>query len=90
MSALLTKEESAIALEHGWTLSDVYDLKLQRWLIVILPAVFGHPPLATAEAAASYVITLAKQGHALSIKALRMVMAGPIAKTQTKPKKEKR
>ena len=87
MYDLLSKEESVEATGLGWHLSDVYDLRLKRWVIVILPTAFGHPPLFTAADAASCVINLAKQGHPLSTKALRLVMTGPVVKPKPKGKK---
>lgn len=86
MCDLLSKEELIEAATLGWTLSNVYDLRLKRWMVVILPTALGRPPLFTAANAASCVIELAKQNHLLSTKALRLVMAGPAAKPKTKPK----
>lgn len=81
---LLSKEESTEAMTHGWILSNVYDSQKNRWLVVILPVVLGQAPLFNAAAAASYVIALAKQEHALSMKALKLVMAGPAVKPKPK------
>ena len=83
---LLSEKESQEALSHGWLLSDVYDIRLKRWLVVVLPAAFGRAPLFTAADAAGYVIECAKRGHALSTKALRLVMAGPVVKPKPKTK----
>lgn len=71
----------------GWTLGYVYDLKLGRWLVLVMPVTFGAAPLPTAEAAGSFVISMARQGHALSIKAMRAVMAGPATKPRKRAKK---
>ena len=84
MTELLTTEEFAAAAAMGWTLCDVYDSDLERWMIVVMPLTIGQQPMANAEQAGSFVINLARQGHALAVKALQIVMAGHTPKESKK------
>ena len=87
MTNLLTNGEAAEALAHGWKLCDVFDLDLKRWLVLVLPAVIGQSPQYTPAQALKYVIGWAKQGHPLSLKALRLVVNGPAPKPSKRKKK---
>jgi len=63
-SDLLTKAEGLEAAAQGWSLENIYELHERRWKTIILP--HTHGPL---------VVTLARAGSALAVKALRLVMA---------------
>lgn len=76
MNDLLTIEESVEAARHGWTVEHVFDLKLDRWLIAVLPLNIGLPPFPNAEDAALHVINDARNNSALCQKALQLVMVG--------------
>ena len=82
MNDLLTIEETAEAADQGWLLQHVYDQGLKRWAVMVLPLQFGTAHLPTADAAGAFVVALARQGHTLAIKALRLVMAShaPVTK----------
>lgn len=73
MRDLLTAEEDAAAAVSGWGLHDVYDLKTHRWRVMVL----GRP---NAEAASRVVVEQARQGSAIAIKALRLVVKGVASK----------
>lgn len=73
MRDLLTAEEDAAAAQDGWGLHDVYDLSAQRWRVMVL----GTP---NAETASRRVVERARQGSAIAIKALRLVVKGVPAK----------
>ena len=64
----LTKDEKRQALLQGWELGHVFDLGTSKWSIKIL----GMP---SAEIAGAGVVTRARMGDALCLKALRLVMA---------------
>lgn len=74
MYDLFTVEEDKEAAASGWSLNYVYNMKTQRWATQILPLAFIEP-FKSAEAVATHVVGLARMGHALSIKALRLVAA---------------
>lgn len=69
----LTDDETALAKAQGWSLHTVHDAK--RWRVMILPAFDAITRFNTAPDAGTYVVSMARLGHALHIKALRAVMA---------------
>lgn len=73
MRDLLTAEEDAAAALDGWGLHDVYDLSAQRWRVMVL----GTP---NAETASRRVVERARQGSAIALKALRLVVKGVASK----------
>lgn len=86
---LLNPKETAIAAAMGWSVRHVYDLRSARWLVLVMPAVLGSAPLPTAESAGIFVINLARQGNALAVKAMRLVMASHAPyKPRPKPRKK--
>lgn len=78
MFDLLTIEEDIEAALFGWGVNYVYDLQSRRWTVQILPLTF-LPPTTNADIATSQVVGLARSGHLLAIKALRLVAAAPVA-----------
>ncbi len=64
----LSTDEAAIAAAQGWSLSHVYDLKSEKWIV----QVYGQP---SSEQAGQFVVGRARAGDALAQKALRLVMA---------------
>lgn len=74
MLDLLTIEEDSEATAMGWSLNYVYNAQAERWTVQILPLAFIEP-FKSAEAVATHVVGLARMGHSLSIKALRLVAA---------------
>ncbi|NQW81317.1 MAG: hypothetical protein HQ445_09105 [Polaromonas sp.] len=72
---LLNAHEAAEAAALGWALHHVYDLRLGRWSVAVLPARPGIEPLTSAAHAGAFVVGLARSGNALAVKALRLVMA---------------
>lgn len=79
MHDLLTNEEVKVAAAQGWCVHDVYSSALQRWHVQVLPTQFAHP-LPHADAAAAYVIGMARGGDKLAAKALGLVMASHLPK----------
>lgn len=69
----LTEDETALAKAQGWALNTVHDAK--RWRVMILPAFDAATRFDSASNAGTYVVSMARLGHALHIKALRAVMA---------------
>ena len=59
---LLTIEESTSALAQGWGIHHVHDLGTASWLVRILPP-----------QARQHVVNLAKAGHPIPQKALRLI-----------------
>ena len=72
MFDLLTIEEDQAAAALGWSLEYVYDIKTKRWSVQIFPV-----------AMTTNVVGLARTGHPLAIKALRL-MATPVTKGKKK------
>lgn len=72
MYDLLTVEEDEVAASLGWVVQYVFDLRRDRWTVQILPAQFG-PPFDQADQVGALVVGMARQGNALSVKALRLV-----------------
>ena len=64
---LLTIGEAEAARAQGWGLHHVFDLSLARWRVMVLAS-------PSAEMGSQFVINQAKQGSALALKALRLVM----------------
>ncbi len=69
MHDLLTVEEDKVAESQGWVLTHVYDMAVNQWVIRILPV-----------AVVPQVVTLAKTGNVLALKALRVLTHGPEGK----------
>ncbi len=70
MHDLLTPDEDKTAASQGWSLEYVFDMTAQKWVTAITGAPNAH-------AAQLTVYALAKQGNALAIKALRLLVKGP-------------
>lgn len=68
MLDLLTKKEDEEAASQGWCLAHVFDLTVRKWRVMILAQPNAH-------AGEQFVVSQAKAGNALSLKALSLVMA---------------
>jgi hypothetical protein len=71
MYDLLTPEEDSTAAERGWKLSYVYDMRPNRWIVMVVPP-----------AAAQSVLDQAHRMCPLSLKAIRLAMQPVIRKPQ--------
>lgn len=72
---MLNQHEVDIAKSQGWLLADVFDPRTQKLQPQILPVTF-KAPFARAEHAGTWVVSRARQGDALALKALQLVMQG--------------
>lgn len=72
---LLTEHEAASARQQGWLLCPVYCLNKKRWQNTILPVEF-KAPFNNASKMGAWVISRARQGDALALKALRLLVQG--------------
>lgn len=77
MYDLLSPTEVEIARSQGWGLHHVYDSAAKQWVVRIMPASF-NPKISNVETAMQHVVGIAKSGDALAIKALRLMVHGPV------------
>ncbi len=75
MYDLLSIEEDTRAAAQGWCIEYVFDCKSDRLNVVILPINFVKP-LHNSYAAAALVVSQARDGNALAVKALRLLQRG--------------
>lgn len=83
---LLTPAESEHAARQGWLLSDVYDVATGRWIIEALPT--PNNPVKSAYQAQLALINRARDGDALAMHAIKIIMTK--AAGAAKPKKGKK
>lgn len=72
---MLDQRDMTAARRQGWTVAEVFDARTRRTRPEILPITFAKP-FDTARKTAGWVIERAKNGDALAIKALNIVMQG--------------
>jgi len=72
---MLDSTETASARKQGWLVAEVFDPRTKRLLPQILPVAFTKP-FTTARSAGAWVVSRARQGDALALKALQLVMQG--------------
>lgn len=75
MNDLLTAQEDAYAAAQGWTLEYVYGAAQQRCQIQILPY-WGETQFKNAHEANLFVVSRARIGDPLHLKALRLLTKG--------------
>lgn len=73
---MLTPQETADARSQGWALCEVYDLKTARITRRILPSDGFAVPFNRVDLITTAVVNRAKQGEALALRALQLLVKG--------------
>lgn len=74
---MLSEADAKTAAEQGWTLEYIYDLDKSRCVLTVMPVDF---PAVSAWQVRQAIITRAKRGEALAIRALKLIRASNVSR----------